>query len=165
VSRTTFRRARAEDAAFLADLADEAFGAYGDYRPMIAAWAADRHVEVTLAEEEGVPLGAAFLVFLRPGEAPHTKVADLLALAVAAPFRGRGLGRELLLSVMTRARDMARRHGIGALRLSVAEGNLPARRLFETAGFRYQEAEGSYPKGQRALHMSLELPRGRGGGG
>lgn len=151
------RRARPEDAAFLADLAGEAFAAYGDYRPEVAAWAAHPDVEVTLAEHDGAPAGAALLLFLRPGEAPDTKVADLLALAVAAPLRGHGIGRALVAHVVERARDVARRHGISALRLAVAEGNTAARRLFESAGFAYYEAEGSYPKGQKALHMSLDL--------
>lgn len=159
------RPARAEDAEFLAELAGEAFGDYGDYRPMVAAWAADPHVEVTLAEHDGSPAGAAFLVFLRPGEAPDTKVADLLALAVAPPLRGRGIGRALVAHVVARARDVARRHGISALRLAVAEGNAAARRLFESAGFAYHPAEGSYPRGQKALHMSLDLRVGRRGGG
>jgi ribosomal protein S18 acetylase RimI-like enzyme len=132
---------------------------------VVAAWAADPHVEVTLAEHEGAPAGAAFLVFLRPGEAPDTKVADLLALAVAASFRGRGFGRALLDHVVARANDVARRHGIHALRLTVAEGNGPARRLFESAGLRYDDAVGSYPEGQRALHMSLVLRGGRDGAG
>lgn len=164
MSDPAFRRARTEDAPFLADLADEAFGAYGDYRPIVAAWAADPYVEVTLAEEDGAAVGAAFLVFLRPGQAPHTKVADLLGLAVAARFRGRGFGRALVHRVVARAREVARRHGITALRLAVAEGNVAARRLFESAGFRYEDAEGSYPKGQKALHMSLDLRAGRSGG-
>ena len=157
------RRARPEDAAFLGELAAEAFGAYGDYRPIVEAWAADPYVEVTLAEHDGAPAGAAFLVFLRPGEAPDTKVADLLALAVAAPLRGRGIGRALVDHVVARARAVARRHDICALRLAVAEGNAAARRLFESAGFAYKGAEGSYARGQKALHMSLPL-RGRGPG-
>jgi ribosomal protein S18 acetylase RimI-like enzyme len=133
---------------------------------LVAAWAADPHIEATLVEHDGAPAGAAFLVFMRPGEAPETKVAELLALAVAAPFRGRGLGRALLAHVVARARGMSRRHGIAALRLAVAEGNATARRLFESAGFRYHEAaEGAYPRGQKALHMALPLrPRGRGAG-
>ena len=115
------RRARPEDADFLAELAGEAFATYGDYRPLIAAWADDPSVEVTLAESDGARAGFAILSFLRPGEAPHTKVGDLLALAVA-------------------------------------EGNTAARSLFEAAGFAYRDAEGSYPRGQKALHMSLDLP-------
>jgi ribosomal protein S18 acetylase RimI-like enzyme len=105
------------------------------------------------------------LVFQCPGEAPETKVADLLALAVAAPVRGRGIGRALVAHVVARARDVARRHGISALRLEVAEGNAAGRRLFESAGFAYQGAEGSYPRGQKALHMSLDLRVGHGRGG
>jgi ribosomal protein S18 acetylase RimI-like enzyme len=157
------RRARPEDTPFLVDLAAEAFGRYGEYRVLVAAWAADPHVEVTLAEHQGAPVGAAFLVFLRPGEAPDTRVADLLALAVAASSRGHGFGKALLAHVVHRAQAVARRHGIAALRLTVAEDNGPARRLFESAGLRYDDAVGSYPNGQRALHMSLAL-RGRRGG-
>ena len=159
------RPARPEDAEFLAELAGEAFATYGDYRPVIEAWAGDPHVEVTLALHDGARAGAAFLVFLRPGEAPDTKVADLLALAVAAPLRGRGIGRALVAHVVARARDVACRHGISVLRLAVAEGNTAARRLFESAGFAYHDAEGSYPRGQKALHMSLDLRAGRGGVG
>jgi ribosomal protein S18 acetylase RimI-like enzyme len=158
VTGLVLRRARPEDADFLAELSAEAFATYGDYRPIIAAWADDPDVEVTLAESEGARAGFALLCFLRPGEAPHTKVGDLLALAVAAPLRGRGIGRALLTHVVTRARDVARRHGLSALRLAVAEGNTAARSLFESAGFAYRDAEGSYPRGQKALHMSLDLP-------
>ena len=79
--RPALRPARPEHARVLADLAGEAFDEYGDYRPMVAAWAADPPVEVTLAEHDGAPVGAAFLVVLRPDEAPDTKVGDLLALA------------------------------------------------------------------------------------
>jgi ribosomal protein S18 acetylase RimI-like enzyme len=156
--RLAFRAARAADTSFLADLAREAFRPYGDYTPVIEAWAADPRVEVTIAEQDKAPVGAAFLVFVQLREDPDTKVADLIALAVAAPFRGRGLGAALLGHVVDRARDVARRHGVPALRLTVAEGNTSARRLFEAAGFRYDQAEGSYPGGQKALHMSLPLP-------
>ena len=155
-----FRRGRADDAPFLAELAGEAFGVYGDYAPVVAAWAVDPFVETTIAEQAGAPAAAAFLVFLKPAEAPHTRVGDLLGLAVAAPFRGRGLGSALLAHVVARARHVAARHDIEAVRLAVAEGNAPARRLFESAGFVYYEALGSYPNGQKALHMRLPLPRG-----
>jgi len=160
VTVPVLRRARPADAAFLSNLAAEAFATYGDFRGMVEDWAADPNVEVTLAEHEGAPAGAAFLAFLRPGEAPDTTVADLLALAVAAPLRGRGIGRALVAHVVARARDVASRHDIFELRLAVAEGNTAARALFESAGFAYYDGEGSYPMGQKALHMSLPL-RGR----
>jgi ribosomal protein S18 acetylase RimI-like enzyme len=156
----SFRAARGADTAFLSALAREAFGRYGDYAPLIEWWAGDPQVEVTIAEQDEARVGAAFLVFLRPSEAPDTPVADLLALAVAAPFRGRGLGAVLLGHVVDRAREVARGHGIPTLRLTVAESNATARRLFESAGFRYDRAEGSYRGGQKALHMSLPLTPG-----
>ena len=152
------RPARTADAPFLAELADEAFGVYGDYVPMVSAWAADPNVETTVALYEDAPAGAAFLAFLKPGEAPHTPVGDLLGLAVAPAFRGRGLGGALLAHVIARARAVSRRHHVPWLRLAVAEGNTAARHLFEGAGFVYYEAEGSYPRGQIALHMRLRLP-------
>jgi len=118
------RRARPEDAGFLAELAGEAFAAYGDYRQLVVAWAADSQVEVTVAEHDGAPAGAAFLAFLRP---PEPEVLDLLALAVAAPHRRHGIGRALVAHVVARARDEARRRRISALRLAVAETNAAAR--------------------------------------
>jgi ribosomal-protein-alanine N-acetyltransferase len=163
VTVPVLRRARPEDAAFLDELTGEAFDAYGDYRWLVEAWAADPEVEVTVAEHDGTPAGAAFLAF--PGEAPETKVGDLLALAVAPPHRGRGIGRALLAHVVARARDEARRHGISTLRLAVAESNAAARQLFESVGFAYYKAEGSYPRGQKALHMSLPLRGRRSGAG
>lgn len=156
----SFRAARSEDASFLSDLAREAFGHYGDYAPVVADWAADPRVEATIAEQDGEQVAAAFLVFVLPSESPDTPVADLLGLAVAAPFRGRGLGGILLGHVVDRARAIARRHAVSTLRLTVAETNAGARRLFESAGFRYDRAEGSYTRGQKALHMSLSLADG-----
>jgi ribosomal protein S18 acetylase RimI-like enzyme len=156
----SFRAARGADTSFLSDLAREAFRPYGDYAPMIEAWAADPRVEVTIAEQDRAPVAAAFLVFVRPIQDPDAKVADLIALAVAAPFRGRGVGAALLRHVVDHARDVARRHGVPALRLTVAESNTSARRMFESAGFRYDHAEGSYSGGQKALHMSLPLRAG-----
>jgi ribosomal protein S18 acetylase RimI-like enzyme len=156
----SFRARRDADLSFLSDLAREAFGRYGDYAPVVEDWAADTRVEVTIAEQDEERVGAAFLIFILPSEAPDRPVADLIALAVAAPFRGRGFGAALLRHVVDHARDVARLHDIPTLRLVVAETNASARRLFESAGFRYEAGEGSYPGGQKALHMSLDLRAG-----
>ena len=158
----SFRRARAGDLPFLVDLADEAFRPYGDYVPEVEAWAADPCVEITIAEQDDARVGAAFLRLLRPDRAPDRPTADLIGLAVAESFRGRGLGAALLRHIVDDVRDVARRHAIAALRLTVAESNVSARRLFEKAGFRYDRAagKGSYPGGQKALRMSLSLGGG-----
>lgn len=54
-----------------------------------------------------------------------------LGLAVAQPFRGQGIGRKLLRSLI----KCAGQHAYPGLSLSVAPGN-PARQLYESEGFR-----------------------------
>jgi ribosomal protein S18 acetylase RimI-like enzyme len=156
----TFRAARAGDLPFLVGLAHEAFGPYGDYVPKVEDWAADPCVETTIAEQNGTRVGAAFLLLFRPDAAPDRPIADLVGLAVAPSFRGRGFGAALLRHVVDHVRDVARVHPIPALLLTVADSNVSARRLFESEGFQYDREEGSYPEGQKALHMSLPLLAG-----
>jgi ribosomal-protein-alanine N-acetyltransferase len=57
--------------------------------------------------------------------------AEILSIAVAVSYRGRGLSRTLL---MTHLGHLAGR-GIQAVFLEVEEANQPARRLYERAGF------------------------------
>jgi ribosomal-protein-alanine N-acetyltransferase len=57
--------------------------------------------------------------------------AEILSIAVAASYRGRGLSRALLL---THLGHLAGR-GVRTVFLEVEENNLPARRLYERAGF------------------------------
>ena len=59
------------------------------------------------------------------------EVATLHLLAVCPEYRGRSLGRVIL----DLAGELARQHGKKALRLDVLESNLPARRMYEEAGF------------------------------
>ena len=66
-----------------------------------------------------------------------------------------------------RLAEEARGHrdsGFGAMKmkvgLSVAEDNLPARRVFASAGFRPAPGRpGSYPAGQRSLTLRKRIPR------
>jgi ribosomal protein S18 acetylase RimI-like enzyme len=151
------RAGLAPDLGFLSELAREAFEHFGDYDRLLPEWARTPGIELTVAEEDGQRVGLTLLGFF---EDPPRKVpvADLLAIAVAGPYRRRGVGRQLLLAAVKRARELARVNVVGALRLTVAEGNAAARRLFESAGFAYvPEHEGLYPKGQRALRMELPL--------
>ncbi len=57
--------------------------------------------------------------------------AEILSIAVASGYRGRGLSRELLL---THLGHLAGR-GVAKVFLEVEENNQPARRLYQRAGF------------------------------
>jgi [ribosomal protein S18]-alanine N-acetyltransferase len=57
--------------------------------------------------------------------------AEILSIAVAAGYRGRGLSRNLLLTHLGHLAG----HGVRTIFLEVEENNQPARRLYERAGF------------------------------
>jgi ribosomal-protein-alanine N-acetyltransferase len=82
--------------------------------------------------------------------------AEILSTAVAAPRRGKGLARRLL------DLHLRRLAGLGArtVFLEVEEGNVPARRLYQRAGFRQVgRREGYYPaaRGAAALILRRDL--------
>jgi len=96
---------------------------------------------ILLAHDRSNPIGIAvcFLGFSTFAARPLLNVHDL---AVRRPYRGQGVGRQLLAAVECKARDM----GCCKLTLEVLENNGPARRLYEAAGFaqaHYQQAAGS----------------------
>jgi ribosomal-protein-alanine N-acetyltransferase len=66
--------------------------------------------------------------------------AEILSVAVAAAWRGRGLARALLDLHMRRLAGL----GVRAMFLEVEEHNVPARRLYERAGFREVGRRPSY---------------------
>jgi ribosomal-protein-alanine N-acetyltransferase len=147
------------DLSFLRELARDAFELFGDYERLLPEWARTPGIELMVAEDETERVGVALLGFFE--EPPRrAAVADLLALAVVPAHRGQGVGRRLLEAAIKRARELARVDVVCALRLTVAEDNAVARRLFESAGLAYvPEHDGQYPRGQRALRMELPLPR------
>ena len=151
----------APDLGFLSELAREAFEHFGDYDRLLPEWARTPGIELTVAEEDGQRVGLTLLGFFEEPPRPPggaTTVADLLAIAVAAAHRRRGVGRQLLQAAVKRARELARVNVVSALRLTVAQDNAGARRLFESLGLQYApEHDGHYPKGQRALRMELPL--------
>ena len=63
-------------------------------------------------------------------------VRTIYTFTVSPRRRGRGVGREMLAFAVRCAEEQ----GARALRLDVYEGNLPAIRLYESAGFRYVDA-------------------------
>jgi [ribosomal protein S18]-alanine N-acetyltransferase len=78
---------------------------------------------VALREEEIVGYGGFWLML---DEAHITKVT------VAEPWRGQGLGHELMVYLL----EEALRRGAASARLEVREHNQPARQLYEQLGFR-----------------------------
>lgn len=90
----------------------------------------------------------------------------LWGMYVRPDLRGQGVGRELLLKAIAHARSMP---GLLQVNLAVGAPNLPALRLYESAGFRAFGVEAGAMLVQRQpvdeIHMQLRLvspdaPRG-----
>ncbi|HEY6994638.1 MAG TPA: ribosomal protein S18-alanine N-acetyltransferase [Xanthobacteraceae bacterium] len=82
--------------------------------------------------------------------------AEILSIAVAAHRRGKGLARQLLDLHLRRLAGL----GARSVFLEVEEGNVPARRLYQRAGFRQVgRREGYYPaaRGAAALILRRDL--------
>jgi len=80
--------------------------------------------------------------------------AEILSVAIAPSWRGRGLARPLLDLHLRRLAGL----GVRAVFLEVDEGNAPARRLYRRAGF--SEAgrrQGYYGSGASALILRRDL--------
>lgn len=95
-----------------------------------------------LAEEDGEAVGsfilsprqeAAYAGANWQAELEERDVLTVYTFTVHPKRRGRGVGRAMLAF----AARYAAEQGVKALRLDVYEKNLPARRLYESAGFRY----------------------------
>ncbi len=65
---------------------------------------------------------------------------EIQRLAVLPPFRQRGLGRELL----EKLEEALREKGVGAIALEVRESNIPARKLYISAGFQEEARRKDY---------------------
>ncbi len=87
-----------------------------------------------IAEEDDVAIGAAWWRTFTSSDPGYGYVADdvpELGLAVFAAHRRKGVARAL----MTELVDRAQAEGVPALSLSVEQGNVAARRLYDSAGF------------------------------
>jgi GNAT superfamily N-acetyltransferase len=153
----TIRAAVRGDSEFLADMLVEATNWSPRYqrsrkrivsRPptahYIAGWPCPRELGV-IAEAAGQPAqaggelaGAAWLRFFPASDPGYGFVAaDVpeLTIGVAAPWRGRGVGRALLRALA----DKARAAGIAQISLSVERANF-ARALYLSEGYRVVDA-------------------------
>ena len=109
----------------------------------------DRHV---LAHRATSGRGLAGFILSRM----VTDEAEILSVAVAAGWRGRGLARRLLDLHLRRLAGL----GMRTIFLEVEEGNQPALRLYRHAGFRQVgRREGYYQesKGAAALILRRDL--------
>lgn len=153
----TIRRATADDQQYLGELAEKVFAVYGtDYGLMIPAYARDVRVITLLYEENRVPVGFIQVGFL---EAPGNRrdlIADILAVAMAPGFQGRGYGSVLFHRVFELLRPMRERGTVTDVQLTVADSNGRAIALFRRLGFEILDDEyGTYEGNQKAIRMSL----------
>jgi GNAT superfamily N-acetyltransferase len=135
---TVIRRGGAQDLRFLRDMLHHAYY----WRERVPGSLVSRYVRgwgrpgdtAVVALDGGFPVGAAwYRVFSadEPGYGFVDEQTPELAIAVVPSQRGKGVGEQLLLALIERARQA----GHTSLSLSVEPGN-PARKLYERHGFR-----------------------------
>jgi len=152
----TLRPAQDSDIDFIVGLCRRVFLEFGSYDRYVADWLREKIVSTYVAEVDSVPAGF-FILALHP-EGPSSKaVAELLSIAVVPELRSLGIGGALLERAIALARESPLE--VDEIRLSVAEGNARAQRMFARRGFRIGPAVGIYPAGQRALFMAKALKK------
>ena len=153
------RRAEPADHPWIVETGAEAYAELGDYTRILPSWLAQAGVLAWIDHDlQGRGRGFAMLGFYLEAGSPRAEVvADLLALAVLPAFQRRGIGTRLLSHVIEVSERVAPTSRISALRLTVAETNVAAQRLYERAGFRLIDGSTSYDRGQRALRMARAL--------
>lgn len=155
------RRAEPADHSWLISSGAEAYHDLGDYTRILPSWLEQPGVLAWIDHDvQGRGRGFAMLGFYVDDQTvagPTRVVADLLALAVLPAFQRRGIGTKLLLHVIEVAERVAPSSRIATLRLTVAETNAGAQRLYARYGFRVVDGSATYDRGQRALRMVRAL--------
>ncbi len=158
------RRAEVADHPWIIATGAEAYKDLGDYTRILPSWLEQPGVLAWIDQDvSGRGRGFAMLGFYmeaRPDDPQGTSsevVADLLALAVLPAFQRRGIGSKLLAHVIEVAERVAPSSRISSLRLTVAETNTSAQRLYARTGFRVVDGSATYDRGQRALRMARPL--------
>jgi len=157
------RRATPADYPWMVATGAQVYQDLGNYDQILPSWLAQPGVLAWIDEgPDGAPRGFALLGFyMEPAGSggAQAAVADLLAIAVAAPHQRRGIGSALLQQVISVAGRVGPQNRIDELRLTVAEHNVVGQRMYDRAGFRVVDAAtGHYAGGQRALRMVRRLP-------
>lgn len=81
--------------------------------------------------------------------------AEILSVAVANKYRGRGLSRDLLRTHLGHLAG----HGLKTVFLEVKDNNRPARALYERAGFRVVGRRERYYKDSSGQHLNAVVMR------
>src|SRR5262245_4087999 len=146
------RRAEVQDHPWIVATGAEAYRDLGDYTRILPSWLEQPGVLAWIDHDvQGRGRGFAMLGFY-PEQAskngtPPQVVADLLALAVLPAYQRRGIGTKLLLHVIEVAERVAPASHISQLRLTVAEDNRDAQRLYSRSGFQMVEGAATYDRG------------------
>jgi ribosomal protein S18 acetylase RimI-like enzyme len=158
------RRAELQDHPWIIAAGADAYLDLGDYTRILPSWLEQPGVLAWIDHDlSGTSRGFAMLGFymedpqVTGGSGPPQVIADLLALAVLPEFQRRGLGGKLLNHVIEVAERVAPSSHIGTLRLTVAENNVGAQKLYERTGFAIVDGSATYDRGQRALRMARPL--------
>jgi ribosomal protein S18 acetylase RimI-like enzyme len=152
------RRAEVQDYPWIIATGAEAYRDLGDYTRILPSWLEQPGVLAWIDQDSaGRGRGFAMLGFYSEDVAGKQVVADLLALAVLPIFQKKGIGSGLLDHVIEVAERVAPASHISQLRLTVAENNVGAQRLYARTGFRIVDGSATYDRGQRALRMARPL--------
>jgi ribosomal-protein-alanine N-acetyltransferase len=146
VSPLAIRPATPSDAAFIGELAPEAFGEYSaDAARQTVHMAANGHALVATLGDARIGFAVVDVSFGR---------AHLAAIAVRVDSRGTGVGKALLAA----AEALARGKGAGELDLATADSNLAALELFIRSGYQRRRRHSRYyARGQHAIEMYKRL--------
>jgi ribosomal protein S18 acetylase RimI-like enzyme len=152
------RRAEVQDNPWIVATGAEAYRDLGDYTRILPSWLEQPGVLAWIDQDmQGRGRGFAMLGFYTDDPASKQVIADLLALAVLPIYQRHGIGSNLLAHVIDVAERVAPSSHIGQLRLTVAEDNVGAQRLYARSGFRIVDGSATYDRGQRALRMARPL--------
>lgn len=123
---------------------------------MIPAYAGDARIISLVAEHHRKRAGFLQVGFVYGGQIRPGLVGDVLAVAVARPFQGVGVGTALFRRAFAVLRPMLERGSLRDIQLTVASTNDGGARLFRRLGFGVMETHyGTYECGQVAVRMSL----------
>ena len=139
------RRAEVQDHPWIVATGAEAYRDLGDYTRILPSWLEQPGVLAWIDQDvSGRGRGFAMLGFYSeetaaPRAGKQQVVADLLALAVLPAYQNKGIGTKLLDHVIDVAERVAPASHITQLRLTVAEHNTAAQRLYARNAFNIVE--------------------------